>query len=221
MRSICFYEASGHALHPRDGSRERQSGVPSAEHEHRLSGDDFGDPQTNCVAEIRAVIRQSRGQWLTSLVAFCAMISALFLAAMLLATLLLSAPMPRRARDDGATSSGWLPTRLCGRGAVRAGVHPVGAVAAGGLRLGGGGADGVLPAADADVLAFALLDCGNVGIIVCVMMVTAHITLLAELFPGSSRRAVCDAERHCRSGIWRRNRRSFARSSATAWRSRR
>ncbi len=34
------------------------------------------------------------------------------------------------------------------------------------------------------VLAFALFDCGNVGIIVCVMMVTAHITLLAELFPG-------------------------------------
>ena len=34
------------------------------------------------------------------------------------------------------------------------------------------------------VLAFALFDCGNVGIIVCVLMVTAHITLLAELFPG-------------------------------------
>ena len=34
------------------------------------------------------------------------------------------------------------------------------------------------------VLAFALFDCGNIGIIVCVMMVTAHITLLAELFPG-------------------------------------
>ncbi len=48
-----LYEASGCAASG-DGLRERQSGVPSAEHEHRLSGDDFGDPQTNCVAEIRA-----------------------------------------------------------------------------------------------------------------------------------------------------------------------
>ena len=39
-----------------------------------------------------ALIRQSRGQWLISLVAFCAMISALFLAAMLLSAALCSAP---------------------------------------------------------------------------------------------------------------------------------
>ena len=39
-----------------------------------------------------ALIRQSRGQWLISLVAFCAMISALFLAAMLLSATLCSAP---------------------------------------------------------------------------------------------------------------------------------
>ena len=39
-----------------------------------------------------ALIRQSRGRWLISLVAFCAMISALFLAAMLLSATLCSAP---------------------------------------------------------------------------------------------------------------------------------
>ena len=39
-----------------------------------------------------ALIRQSRGRWLISLVAFCAMISALFLAAMLLSAALCSAP---------------------------------------------------------------------------------------------------------------------------------
>lgn len=130
-----------------------------------------------------ALIRQSRGRWLISLVVFCAMISALFLAAMLLSATLCSAPY-------AAPGGGWSdlerlaadPDYVYEVQFAPAYIRVLSPLAACGLAA--AVQMGYYLLLTLTVLTFALFDCGNVGIIVCVLMVTAHITLLAELFPG-------------------------------------
>ena len=118
-----------------------------------------------------------------SLVVFCAMISALFLAAMLLSATLCSAPY-------AAPGGGWSdlerlaadPDYVYEVQFAPAYIRVLSPLAACGLAA--AVQMGYYLLLTLTVLAFALFDCGNVGIIVCVLMVTAHITLLAELFPG-------------------------------------
>ena len=130
-----------------------------------------------------ALIRQSRGQWLTSLVVFSAIISALFLAAMLLSAALCSLPyaapgggwsdLERLAADPDYSYEIQFTSEY-----IRA-LSPLAACAlAAAVQL------GYYMTLTLTVLAFALFDCGNVGVMICVLLVTSHITLLAELFPG-------------------------------------
>ena len=132
-----------------------------------------------------ALIRQSRGRWLISLVAFCAMSLGAVSGGDAFRPPLLQRPTPRRAGMERPRAAGRRPG-LCVGCSLRRRISARALSPLAACGLAAAVQMGYYLLLTLTVLAFALFDCGNVSIIVCVLMVTAHITLLAELFRASS-----------------------------------